>query len=127
MDNSKTYRLMCKESKKYLGWKPEPYDLFWDTFGLDIEFGKMFIVGNPEDYDKQFKDDDSYIPVYQQDRLWEMLPQFKGNSATIFNTLDELLVFMRENIYNFDTLEQFLLTFVMKNNYSKSWIDLEWK
>lgn len=72
-----------------------------------------------------FKDFDRTQNV--QDQLQEMLPQFKGNSATIFNTLDELLVFMRENIYNFDTLEQFWLAFVLKNNYSKSWIDLEWK
>ncbi len=138
MDTSETYLTMCEKARKYLLKKKQ-----WDDGEL-WEDGELYAYAiNEEDCPFKYSDvrlvyccenqpKPDAIPIYRQDQLQEILYGNAGVmlaytlSKDIFNFAKSL---GRKHIqrYQFHSMEQLWLAFVMRECYQKKWNGIDWE
>jgi len=138
MDTSETYIKMCEKAYPVLGKKePEAWD-YWRVVNQRMHRHEVHVLsGYSTDggfYGPGLEDGDMsgyelLFPVYRQDQLQEMLPEFIQKAGFVPPIAANFADFVcSDALYPlpFRTFEQYWLVFVMKERYSKVWNGEDW-
>lgn len=152
MDTSKKYIKMCEEAPKELwnkiehygsliAWRsfigivmPDPDKTKWEGLASVIpetlvlrtwlKEGKESIVVLKTNVDYGGSDGDRGTPLYRQDQLQEMLGKPIWNLVWDFERFTEDMT--DPSCFELESMEQLWLGFIMKEKYSKQWINGGW-
>ena len=127
MDTSKEYIEMCEQAEEIQKiWDPAPLDLFWDTFGQEINNWRQCSVGYPSDYDGSFEKDNTLIWLPRQDQLQGMVI---GNYQCAYDMNLDFTMWAQQIgvlLKKERSMEQLWLVFVMEEKYEKKWAGKNW-
>ncbi len=135
MDTRETYIKMCDRlGSMQSNWKPDVGDCFIQVYADQSMSGQLFVSEQFDDpqYETQpdYKGSKRAIWLPRQDRLQEMCGGFSmvfkfnpwGMVTGLFHHIDE-----DEYYFNFNSMEQLWLAFVMKEKHNKVWDGAKWE